>query len=117
MYTHQPDADPGAPGIEVAHIGQVGGARAVTVAEEESGEQVLIRGTDQRGSHLVWHFRRHSGGDRFQRVAIPFGSDTDRKRATFQAEGEVRRALRRASLRSAPAPDVLARTQAVPRPA
>ncbi len=42
---------------------------------------------------------------------IPFGRETDRKRATFQAEAEVRRALRGAALRSAPAPHVLARTQ------
>jgi 1-acyl-sn-glycerol-3-phosphate acyltransferase len=41
---------------------------------------------------------------------IPFGRDTDRKRATLEAEAEVRRLLRRAP--EVPASHVLARTQA-----
>ena len=38
-HIQQPDADPDAPGTKVSQVGPVGGARAVTVAEEESGDQ------------------------------------------------------------------------------
>ena len=38
----QPNADPGAPGVEVAEVGQVGGARTVAVAEEEPSSQPLV---------------------------------------------------------------------------
>jgi hypothetical protein len=41
-HSQQPDTDPGAPGVEVAKIGQVGGARTVTVAEEEMSNQPLV---------------------------------------------------------------------------
>jgi hypothetical protein len=39
VYAHQPDVGPGAPGMEVAHVGQVGGAGAVTVTGEESASR------------------------------------------------------------------------------
>ncbi len=48
---------------------------------------------------------------------IPFGRETDRKRATIQAETEVRRALNAASQRSGTTPNVLARTQEGPQQA
>jgi 1-acyl-sn-glycerol-3-phosphate acyltransferase len=41
---------------------------------------------------------------------IPFGRGTDRKRATAQAEAEVRHALRPQSVGARSAPRVLART-------
>ena len=42
VHTQQPDAGPGAPGPEVTQAGLVGGARAVTVAEEELSDQALV---------------------------------------------------------------------------
>jgi hypothetical protein len=41
-HSQQPDADPGALRVEVAKIGQVGGARTVAVAEEELSNQPLV---------------------------------------------------------------------------
>jgi hypothetical protein len=42
VRSQQPNADPGAPGVEVAEVGQVGGARTVAVAEEEPSSQPLV---------------------------------------------------------------------------
>jgi hypothetical protein len=53
-HYQQPNADVGAPSIEVTQIGQIGGADAVAVAQQEPGEQVLVqRGFDQQRRLVV----------------------------------------------------------------
>jgi hypothetical protein len=75
-HIQQPDADPDAPGTKVSQVGRVGGARAVTVAEEESGDQVLVGlPLSEQSLQPGWQVRLHGGGaDRPQRVANPVPS-------------------------------------------
>jgi hypothetical protein len=63
VHTQQPDAGPGAPGPEVAQVGLVGGARAVTVAEEELSDQALV------GLPIHQHVRRRGGRSGFSVAA------------------------------------------------
>lgn len=79
VHTQQPDAGPGAPGPEVAQVGLVSGARAVTVAEEELSDQALVGlpiHQDVRGRG--WQVWLLGGGDRLERVAIPVGGSSGR---------------------------------------
>jgi hypothetical protein len=43
VHSQQPDTDLCAPGAEVSQVGQVGGARVVSVAEQELVDQALAR--------------------------------------------------------------------------
>jgi hypothetical protein len=50
----QPNADVSTPRTEVTQIGQIGGMGAVVVAEQEAGDQALVRrGFDQQRRLVV----------------------------------------------------------------